>query len=300
MEHRELGRTGLKVSQLGFGGAPMGLQGYLTKEDRSSADFERQGMRAVATALEGGVTFFDTAPGYGEGRSEEIMGRALEGRRDGIVLATKFHGWQQPDPAALDRLFEGSLRRLRTDHVDLLQVHGGLYGEADERALLEQGGLEWAQRQVERGRTRFIGLTSEVASGALERLIETGAFDTLQIAYSFIYQSHCDYQHGVKGIIPFAREHGMGILTMRTATSGFMQRVLKAEFPALSADALTALAIRFVLSTPHVDCALVGMVNEEQAAANVALADDLSNRLDLDALNDRYNLDMNALDQRNE
>jgi aryl-alcohol dehydrogenase-like predicted oxidoreductase len=296
MEHRELGRTGLRVSRLGFGGAPLGLQGYLTGEDRSSAAFERQGARAIAAALERGVTFFDTAPGYGEGRSEEIMGRALEGHRDGIVLATKFHGWQLPEPAALDRLFEGSLRRLRTDHVDLLQVHGGYYGEADERALLRGGALEWARRQLERGRTRFLGLTAETTSGALERLIATGAFDTLQIAYNFVYECHCDYQRAPRGIIPFARERGLGILTMRTATSGFMQRVLKGEFPQLSAGSLTALAIRFVLSTAEVDCALVGMVSEEQVAANVALAEDLSNRLDLVALNDRYALNMAALD----
>jgi aryl-alcohol dehydrogenase-like predicted oxidoreductase len=296
MEYRELGRTGLKVSRLGFGGAPLGLQGYLGWEDKSSDAFERQGARAVAAALERGVTFFDTAPGYGDGRSEEIMGRALAGHRDDIVLATKFHGWQQPDAAALDRLFEGSLRRLRTDHVDLLQVHGGYYTGSDERALLQDGALEWARRQVERGRARFIGLTAETTSGALERLIETGAFDTLQIAYNFVYECHCDYQRAPKGIIPFARERGLGILTMRTATSGFMQRVLKAEFPQLSADALTALAIRFVLSTPEVDCALVGMVSQEQVAANAALVEDLSNRLDLPALNDRYSLDMKALD----
>ena len=298
MEHRQLGKTGLEVSRLGFGGAPLGLQGYLGREDKSSAAFEAEAVRALTAALDRGITFFDTAPGYGDGRSEEIMGKALSAHRDAIVLATKFHGWQQPDAAALDRLFEGSLRRLRTDHVDLLQVHGGCYTEKDERALLEGGALDWARRQKERGRARFLGLTAETASGALERLIGTGAFATLQIAYGFIYQSHCDYQRGAKGIIPYARERGLGILTMRTATSGLMQRVLKAEFPALPAAALTALAIRFVLSTPEVDCALVGMTTQEQVAANAALADDLTNRLDLVALNDRYSLDLGALGQR--
>jgi len=296
MEYATLGRTGLKVSRLGFGGAPLGLQGYLGKEDKSSTEFADGAVRALHAALDSGVTFFDTAPGYGDGRSEEIMGRGLAAHRDQIVLATKFHGWQRPDPAALDRLFEGSLRRLRTDHVDLLQVHGGYYRTSDEQAILDGGVLEWAQRQKERGTARFVGLTAETTSGALERLIATGAFDTLQIAYGFIYQCHCDYQRGPNGIIPFARERGLGILSMRTATSGFMQRVLKMEFPQLSAADLTALAIRFVLSTPEVDCALVGMTSEEQVARNVALVEDLSNRLDLVALNDRYNLDLNALD----
>ncbi len=295
MDYRRLGTTDLEVSRIGFGGAPLGLQGYLDGEDKSSDEFERRARRAVRAALEGGITLFDTAPGYGDGRSEEIMGRALEGRRDGVVLATKFGGWQRGEAAALERQLTESLRRLRTDHVDLLQVHGGYYRQEDAAVLLEGGVMEWAQSELERGRCRYLGLTAETASGPLERLLESGRFDVLQVAYSFIYQSHCDYQRGPKGVIPFAREQGLGILSMRTATSGFLQRVMKQEFPQVPTEEVTALAIRFALSTPEVDCALIGMRNEREVAMNIALADDLSNRLDLTRLNDRYNLDLDAL-----
>lgn len=295
MEIRQLGRTDLHVSRIGFGGAPLGLRGYLDHEDKSSEAFERRARRAIRAALEQGITFFDTAPGYGGGRSEEIMGRALEGHRDDVVLATKFGGWHERDAEALERQLTESLSRLRTDHVDLLQVHGGYYGQEDATALLEGGVMDWAERERERGRCRYLGLTAETASGPLERLLDSGRFDTLQIAYSFIYQSHCDYQRGPKGIIPFARERGLGILSMRTATSGFLQRVMKQEFPQVPTDELTAFAIRFVLSTEEIDCALIGMRSEREVEMNVELAEDLSNRLDLARLNDRYNLDLDAL-----
>ncbi|MGD2175938.1 MAG: aldo/keto reductase, partial [Candidatus Brocadiaceae bacterium] len=279
MEKRALGKTGMRVSAIGFGGAPLGLQGYLDAEDKSSAAFERRAQAAVVTAFELGINFFDTAPGYGDGRSEEIIGRALEEHRDEVLLATKFHQWREEDPGGARETFERSLRLLRTDHVDLLQVHGGLFTDRDADLLLGSPVLDWARRERERGRCRHLGITAETTSGALERLLQTGIFETLQIAYGFIYQCHCDYQRGPKGIIPLARDLGIGILSMRTATSGFLQRVLTAEFPRLSAEAVTELAIRFVLSTPEVDCALVGMKRAEEVVANVRLAEDLTNRL---------------------
>ncbi len=296
METRKLGRTGLEVSRIGFGGAPLGLQGYLSGEDRGSGEFERRAVQALRTALQRGVTLFDTAPAYGEGRSEEIMGKALAPHRDRIVLATKFHQWRDDEAEAARETFEGSLERLQTDHVDILQVHGNYFTDEKAEKLLASDVLAWAREEKARGRTRHLGLTAEVASGGLERLLRSGVFDTLQMAYCFIYQAHCDHKWEPVGIIPFAREQGLGILTMRTATSGFLQRVMKLEFPELSVEALTAFAIRFVLSTPEVDCALVGMKAAEEVEANVALAEDLSNRLDLDALNDRYSFDLGEMD----
>ncbi len=294
METAILGRTGLEVSRLGFGGAPLGLQGYLDREDKASADYEQRAVRALRTALERGITFFDTAPGYGDGRSEEIVGKALAGRRDEFALATKFHQWHG-DGADAEQTFTESLARLGTDHVDLLQLHGGYFTDETADALLASGVPDWAEREKARGRARFVGITAETTSGALERLLRSGLFDTLQIGYCLIYQSHCDHQREPRGIIPLAKELGLGVLTMRTATSGFLQHLLKLEFPRLPAAKVTALAIRFVLSTPEVDCALVGMRTEDEVLANVALAEDPAARLDLAELNDRYGFDLNEL-----
>ena len=295
MEKKQLGRTGLEVSIIGFGGAPLGLQGYLSGEDRCSASFERAATTAIRLAVERGVNLFDTAPAYGDGRSEQIIGGALEPHREEVILATKFHRWPQGDPAELEAILDGSLRRLRTDRVDLLQVHGNHFTAEHERLLLHSPVREWMERERERGRCRFLGITAEGGSGALERLLESGLFDTLQISYNLLCQSLCDHRFEPTGIVPLAKGLGLGVLTMRTATSGFLQNLLTREFPELSADALTALAIRFVLSTPEVDCALIGMRTEREVLINVELAEDPSNRLDLEALNDRYSLDLDAL-----
>ncbi len=298
METRQLGNSDLQVSRIGFGGAPLGLQGYLGGQDKASEGFVRQAQDALRLALDSGVTFFDTAAAYGDGRSEELMGSVLGDRRDECVIATKFHQWRCGDIARLEATLDRSLRLLRTDHVDLLQLHGDWFRQCAADALIGGPVLEWAQRERTRGRTRYLGITAETDSGPLESLLRTGIFDTLQIAYSFIYQSHCDYQRGPRGVVPLARELGLGILSMRTATSGFLQRTMALEFPQADTRALTAFAIRFVLSTAEIDCALIGMTNCDQVRTNVALADDLSNRLDLAALNDRYALDLDSLHGR--
>jgi aryl-alcohol dehydrogenase-like predicted oxidoreductase len=295
VKRTQLGDTGLMVSPIGFGGAPLGLQGYLGREDKSSPAYEQGAVRALLKALETGINFFDTAPGYGDGRSEEIMGKALGPHRDEIVLATKYHQWHGQSGDDAEATLTQSLARLRTDHVDLLQLHGGFFPDDVADHLLSSSVLEWAQGEKERGRTRFLGITAETTSGGLERLLQSGAFDTLQISYNFVSQEHCDYKWGPKGIIPMAKELGMGVLTMRTATSGLLQRALTEEFPELTGAQITAFAIRFVLSTPEVDCALVGMKTVEEVVANVALVEDESNRLDIPSFHDRYGFDLRDL-----
>src|SRR5579871_6863835 len=97
MEYRQLGeRTGLRVSAIGFGGAPIGLSGYLSKEDRDSPAFHEQAITALREAVQQGVNFFDTAPSYGNGRSERLFGEALAPHRAHVILATKYGvgtGW---------------------------------------------------------------------------------------------------------------------------------------------------------------------------------------------------------------
>ena len=289
MEHRILGRTGLEVSVLGFGGAPVGLQGYLGADDLDSAAFRRQAAEALRVAVERGINYFDTAPGYGDGRSERIFGEALEPFRDRIVLATKY-ALGDPD-GPVDARSEGlreSLERLRTDRVDVLQMHGGFWTDEQAEAILTGPVLDWADDMRRRGRVRFTGITAEGPSGGLERLLRSGRFDVLQIAYNLIYQDPCDYQREPRGVIPPARSLGMGVTTMRTATSGFLQKLFAEAFPEIDAARVTRAAIQFVLSTPEVDCALVGMRSVAEVMENAALAADASARFDLRALHRRY------------
>ena len=289
MEYRLLGsRTGLRVSAIGFGGAPIGLQNYLTAEDRDSPAFRSQAVDAVRLAVDLGVNFFDTAPGYGNGRSESIFGEALSGVRERVCLATKYpfgEGWN-PDDATAG--LHASLARLRTDHVDLLQLHGGTFTDAQAESILASGVLDWADSMRVAGLCRFTGITAEGPSGALERLLRTERFDVIEIQYNILYQAVCDHQRAPAGIAVLARSLGMGVTAMRPATSGLFQRILLSAFPELDAGALTRLAVNFVLSTPEIDCAVVGMRSASEVNENALLASDTAARLDLRALHERY------------
>ena len=288
MEYRELGATGLRVSALGFGCAPVGLQNYLSGDDRDSPGFGARAIDAIRLAVDLGITFFDTAPGYGEGRSEAILGGALQGRRENFVLATKYPVGDHWSPTAATAGLKASLARLGTHYVDVLQLHGGYFTDQKAELILANGVLDWADAMRAAGLCRFTGITAESPSGALERLLQTRRFDILEIQYHVLYQSACDHQRSPTGIAVLARSLGMGVTAMRPATSGLLQKLMLSTFPELDRGALTRLAINYVLSTPEIDCAVVGMLNSDEVRENVALASDRSARLDLRSLHERY------------
>ena len=288
MEYRVLGRTGAKVSRLGFGGAPIGIENYLGMEDHNARDFLDRAGEAVKEAARSGITYFDTAPGYGNGRAESVYGAALDGVRDRIFLATKY-AWDRGKPvSALRSEFGASLERLKTPNVDLLQFHGSTFSDEAAEALLKSGIIEWTEEERARGRTRFIGITAEAPSGGLERLLRTGRFDVLLVAYNLIYQAACDYQREPFGVIPLARSLGMGVSVMRPTTSGFIQKLFAKEFPEVDRAKVTRAAINFVLSTAEVDVAVVGMRSPEEVRQNVALEADRASRMDLKFLHNRF------------
>ncbi len=288
LEQRPLGTTGLSVSRVGFGGAAIGIEGYLTDEKRDDAAFAARARRAVEAAVAAGITLFDTAPGYGFGRAERLFGEVLPMVRERIVLATKVKVTPGEGPAEWDASLAASLERLRTDRVDILQLHGASWTDELAAWVIGSGPLDWLEQARRDGRVRCIGLTAEVPSGGLERLLRTGRFQLLQMAYSLIYQGACDYQRAPFGPIPLARSLGMGVLAMRSATSGVLHKLLRQEFPDLDPDRITRLALRFVLSTPEVDCALIGMRTEAEVGTNVSLATDATARFDLRAMHDFF------------
>jgi aryl-alcohol dehydrogenase-like predicted oxidoreductase len=288
MDYRELGGTGLRVSRLGFGGAPIGIPNYLTRESRDTDAFHDAAVAALREAAALGITYFDSAWGYGEGRSERLMGEALEPVRDQVVLATKYPFRPERTPETYTEELGRSLERLRTDRIDVLQLHGGTFPDELADTILDSGVLDWADAMKASGRCRALGITAEGPSGGLERLLSTGRFEVLEIGYNLIYQSACDYQREPAGIIPFARALGIGVTTMRPTTCGFLQKLFAAEFPGMDVARLTRLAIRFVLSTRLVDSVCVGMRNVDEVRQNVALAEDKGAYLDLVSLHDRF------------
>lgn len=271
---------GRAVGRLGFGGAAIGLTNYLGRYD---AHAQRDASVAlVRQAAEGGLTYFDTAPGYGAGLSEEIFGEALEGR-EGIVLATKVPAAAKDVRASL----EASLRRLRRPRVDLLQIHGGSITPEACAAILAPGGmLEQMRRLRDEGLVGALGFTSEDNNAAVYDLIECGGFQTMQIAYNLLLQ------HPYEPTRPFgslfaAKAKGMFTVTMRTITSSIFQRWVRMANPADTFDYTGAL-IQFVLSNKLIDVALVGMRTGEDVASSVHEWSSIGGRIDVEALWGRY------------
>ncbi|HEU5323541.1 MAG TPA: aldo/keto reductase, partial [Methylomirabilota bacterium] len=169
MEYRALGGTGLRVSALGFGcGAVGGLMVRGAPGDRE---------RAVARALELGINYFDTAPSYGDGRSEEHLGQALRALGADVHVGTKVRlapGQLADIPGAIARSLDDSLRRLGRERVDLLQLHNPVEAARRDGAVSTRDVLDAAvpalRRLVEQGKTRFYGITALGDAAALREV----------------------------------------------------------------------------------------------------------------------------------
>jgi aryl-alcohol dehydrogenase-like predicted oxidoreductase len=207
MRYRRLGRTGLRVSEVGFGGGGIGgVWGATTDED---------GLRAVRRALELGINFFDAAPGYGGGRAERVLGEALSGRRREVLITTKVslrpEGFAHVERFVRDSVAQ-SLRRLRTDHVDLLLVHNPISSVRGRpfaaNSISPDDALEIAailfQLRAE-GACRFIGFTAwRCNASALRTLIASGAFDVIQTEYNLLNQSAWEPPPAALGAVDMA------------------------------------------------------------------------------------------------
>lgn len=291
MEYRVFGRTGARVSALGFGGGPAGVPNYLVPWDSSASATQAEVIRAVRRALDRGITYFDTAPGYGDGISETLIGRALGADRSRVFLASKTprSDWS---PAGIRSALEASLRRLQTHYVDLLQFHGNWYDEESTRQILDEGGLDTYERLRQEGKIRFLGFTAEGPNGHVERLIQSGRFDALLINFNLIYQTAGAYrngQHPPQTALSLARARTMGTATMRTLTSAIFQRWVNQVAPNV-ADQVdwNGALLGFNLSHPQIDVAVVGMRSDAEVDRNVDVVDQGRFRVDLAALHGEF------------
>lgn len=283
MEYTKLGRIGASVSRLGFGGAPAGLTNYLDEYTPVNPQQRCKVIEAIQRAVELGVTYFDTAPAYGNGESESIFGEALAGLGNRVFVATKI----VPDAKNVRKSVEGSLKRLRRDALDLVQIHGSSYSQQQADAYFESGGmLEQMIKLKEEAIIKSIGFTTEDNNPAVYRFITSGHFDVIQLCYNLLYQHPAEFTRPF-GTIFEAEAQEMGIVTMRTVTSGLLQRWIQWANPDNAFDYTPAL-LQFVLSNPMVDVALVGMREIDIVEANVAICDDLSGRINLEELHKKY------------
>ena len=186
---------------------------------------EEQAAAIVARALDLGVTYIDTAPSYGSTHAETCLGAALKGVRDKVFLATKTLA---RDGDGARRELEGSLRRLRTDRVDLLQFHA-LGSDADtDRILAEGGALEAGAEAVKAGKVRYLGITGHRDPHVFVAALKRHPFDTLLIPLSCIDPHHLSFEEHA---LPVAKEKKTGVIAMKVFCSGKLpaQRIVRAE-----------------------------------------------------------------------
>jgi aryl-alcohol dehydrogenase-like predicted oxidoreductase len=311
MKHRTLGNTGLKVSPLCLGAMMFGAWGNPDHDDAVSI---------IHAAIDGGINFIDTADMYSAGESEVIVGKALAGRRDDVVLATKVHGQMGKDPnmGGNSRRWiitecENSLRRLGTDHIDLYQIH-----RPDPATDIDEtlGALTDLVRQ---GKVRYIGSSTFPAAQIVEaqwvaEKRQRERFVCEQPPYSMLVR-------GIEAeILPVCDSYGMGTIVWSPLAGGWLSgkwrigaddltsrrsQMLPARYDLSmpenqrkleAADALgrladesglslVHLAIAFTVNHPHVTSAIIGPRTREQldtqiGAVDVALSDDVLDRID--------------------
>ena len=268
------GRTELLVSRLALGGYPFGGVNRARGWDPFTAEGKAQAIRTIHAALDAGVNYIDTAPSYGDGQSERIIGEATSKRRTQFALASKvgYRGLSAPDVRAS---IETSLQRLRTDHLDVIQFHGGMYEPQDVTHILSEGLLEELLRLRERGLVRATGFTVEEPWTA-RPLIASGQFDMVQVRYNLIYQSAALH------VLNEAQAADLGVAVMRPMTSGMLQRIASYLAPEWqTAHDLYDAALKFVLADSRVHCANVGMRWPEEVQRNVALVESFQPNFDM-------------------
>jgi aryl-alcohol dehydrogenase-like predicted oxidoreductase len=276
LETRQLGRTGLTVTRLGFGA--MEVRGERIWDGRPVTD--EQAATILEAVVDAGITFIDTANDYG--RSEAYLGQFLADRRDQFALATKCGctmvpaGDHDETPHSWDRdhllaNIDDSLTKLRTDHVDLLQLHNPDVRDAEQHHVVD------TLREIkESGKATHIGISA--TSPHLATYIEWGVFEAFQIPYSAMERRH-------ENLITAAHEAGAGTIVRGGVARGEPGQGLgsqnawalweRANLDDLlgEGESRTAWQLRFTLSHPGVDTIIAGTLNPKHLAENVAAAE---------------------------
>jgi aryl-alcohol dehydrogenase-like predicted oxidoreductase len=268
VERRILGRTGLAVSIVGFGGSETGYGGHTVSAVA----------KILNSALDDGLNLIDTAACYGDG--EEQIGRAVSHRRQEFFLMTKCghaadlrgDDWE---PRMMAASIDRSLKRLKTDHVDVMQLHS-----CSEETLREGKVIEVLQRARTAGKTRFIGYSGDGHDAVYA--VESGLFDTLQISISIADQE------AIALVLPKARERNIGVIAKRPIANAawigegaasdwysrpYWERLRKLNYDFLHREPQRsiAIALRFTLCTPGVHTAIVGTTRQGRWQENAAL-----------------------------
>jgi aryl-alcohol dehydrogenase-like predicted oxidoreductase len=239
MQYRDLGRTGAQLSVIGYGGI------LCTQVPQSEAN------EHVASAVARGITYFDVAPSYGQGEAEEKLGPALEPHRSKVFLACKTN---KRDAASAQAELEQSLRRMRTDHFDLYQLHAMTTMAEVEQVFGPGGAMEVLRKAREQGKTRFLGFSAHGADAAVA-LLERFPFDSVLTPLNF--SSYLSGNFGPQ-IVAAAQKAGAGLLALKgmartkwpAGVKGADRGWAKCWYEPIADRETAGLALRFTLGLP--------------------------------------------------
>jgi aryl-alcohol dehydrogenase-like predicted oxidoreductase len=247
---RPLGKTGAQVSVLGVGGHHLG-----------QASSEDEAERIVHGALDAGLNFFDNCWEYHNGKSEVWLGRALSGKRDKAFVMTKVCTHGRDGDLALQML-EQSLRRLRTDHLDLWQVHGVAFDNDPQRAFKSGGVMEAMDKAKQQGKVRFVGFTGHRdPSIHLKMLSYNYPFDTVQMPLNCFDATFRSFE---RQVLPELVKRGIACLGMKPLTG--KGAPIKANV--VTPDEM----LRYAMSLPGVAVTITGMESMDRLTQNLAIA----------------------------
>lgn len=262
MQYRKFGNTGVEISTLGFGAMRLPSK---TIDGKHVFDVD-EGVRILRRAFELGVNYVDTAPYYCDSQSEAIVGQALKGWRDRVYLSTK-------NPIESDsgddwrRRLEGSLQKLDTDHIDFYHMWGIDWETYETKIMAPGGPMQAALQAKEEGLIRHISFSFHDKPENLIRLADTGHFETVLCQYNLLDRSN-------EAGIARAGEKGLGVVIMGPVAGGRLGEPSEAIRQLLPGKVTSSaeIALRFVLSNPHVTCALSGMSSLQMVEENARVA----------------------------
>ena len=262
MLYRDFGRTGVKISALGFGA--MRLPTAET-EGGKVLDTEK-GIKIIHRAFELGVNYIDTAPYYCDGESEIVVGKALKGWRDRVYLSTKNPIEDGSGGHWRERL-EKSLKKLDTDYIDFYHMWGISWEDYQKNIDVKDGPMSAAIKAKEEGLIRHISFSFHDAAENMIKLVDTGNFETVLCQYNLMDRSNEDS-------IAHAREKGLGVVVMGPVGGGRLGAPSKtiADLLPGKVNSSAEIALRFVLANPNISCALSGMSTLEMVEENAGIA----------------------------
>jgi len=252
---RVLGRTNQKVPILGLGTAPLG-EGPVGVEE---------GIKVFSAAIDRGLTYVDTAKIYGN--AEEILGHVIPKRRDKLFVVTKV---STDNGAKAQESLEESMRRLKTDHLDLVHIHS-IGSKNIDRVLAKDGVLEYLLKQKESGKIRFIGISGHNRPGNFVRMLGTDQIDVIMCVINYADRNIYDFE---RKVLPEAIKRNVGCIAMKVyvGIKGGFRNHRKGYVGCVTEPARMPQALAYALDLKGVHAAVIGPYTLEQAIQNVEIA----------------------------